>query len=132
MVPLTHAGSLEISLSGKNWRSTIAQSSPVKPGLPIHSDALLKAVIDNATDCIFIKDISLSYILVNKAMCDLFQLDCSDILGRTDADLFGEDAARLIAEMDGKGAPGRNAQGDAREDRQRRDANIRHGEGAFA
>lgn len=43
---------------------------------------------------------SLSYILVNRAMCELFLLDCSEILGKTDADIFGAEAAAHIAEMD--------------------------------
>lgn len=68
--------------------------------MPFQSDTLLKAVFDNATDCIFIKDTSLSYTLVNRAMCELFQMELSDIIGKTDAELFGVEAAAHIAESD--------------------------------
>lgn len=33
-------------------------------------------------------------------MCELFNLDCSEILGKTDADIFGAETALQIAEMD--------------------------------
>jgi PAS domain S-box-containing protein len=33
-------------------------------------------------------------------MCELFNLDCSEILGKTDADIFGAETAVHIAEMD--------------------------------
>jgi two-component system cell cycle sensor histidine kinase/response regulator CckA len=64
------------------------------------SEGRLRAVIDSAKDSIFMKDANLRYMVVNKAMGDLFRRDPGDIVGKTDFDLFGEDTARHIEEVD--------------------------------
>jgi len=59
-----------------------------------------RVVFDTAADSIFIKDRDLRYVLVNPAMERLFGMSAVDLLGKTDADLFGEDAAVHIVQTD--------------------------------
>lgn len=54
---------------------------------------LLHAVIESATDAIYVKDVSGRYILINPATASAFHRAPRDILGRTDAELLGADRA---------------------------------------
>lgn len=60
----------------------------------------LRIVFETARDSIFIKDFSLKYTLVNPAMERLFDLPAAQMVGRSDAELFGEEAGRHVAEVD--------------------------------
>ena len=64
------------------------------------SEERLRAIFETAKDSIFIKDISLCYIHANPAMASLFNMRVEEILGKTDGDLFGSDAAPHIDEVD--------------------------------
>ncbi|CAN2044868.1 two-component system, NtrC family, sensor kinase [Candidatus Magnetomoraceae bacterium gMMP-13] len=64
------------------------------------SESRFKAVFETAQDSIFIKDSLLRYTQINSAMEELFELPASKIIGRTDADLFGEEAAAHIRKVD--------------------------------
>ncbi len=66
----------------------------------MNSNALLSAIFESAQDSIFVKDLSLRYIQVNPAMGRLLQLPSEQIIGKTDAELFGDEAARLINDVD--------------------------------
>lgn len=65
-----------------------------------HSKALLGALFDTAEDCIFLKNHAGCYTLVNKAMTKLFQRPLDEIIGKDDAELFGEGPASKIQETD--------------------------------
>ncbi|NPC84759.1 PAS domain-containing protein, partial [Pyxidicoccus fallax] len=54
---------------------------------------LLHAVIESATDAVYVKDLQGRYVLVNPATARAFNRAPHDILGRTDAELLGLDAA---------------------------------------
>ncbi len=54
---------------------------------------LLHAVIESATDAIYVKDVSGRYILINPATANAFHRAPRDILGRTDAELLGHERA---------------------------------------
>ncbi|MFB3765845.1 MAG: ATP-binding protein [Methanotrichaceae archaeon] len=60
------------------------------------SEERLRAIFDTAKDLIFIKDASLHYIHVNPAMERFFHLPASEIIGKTDIDLLGNEAAEKI------------------------------------
>jgi PAS domain S-box-containing protein len=64
------------------------------------SEERFRAIFETAQDSIFIKDKNLRYIQVNPAVEKLFDLKASELLGRDDVELFGEDIAKSIAEVD--------------------------------
>jgi PAS domain S-box-containing protein len=66
------------------------------------SEELLRSIIDTAKDVIFIKDTSLRYVRVNKAMEKLFGLPPKKILLREAADIFPPDTAREVEEVERK------------------------------
>ena len=69
-------------------REEIAVRSNAQEALA-RSEARLRSIFETATECIFIKDSSLRYTLVNPYMANLLQLQESDIAGKTDEQLFG-------------------------------------------
>ncbi len=66
------------------------------------SEEKFRAISESAIDSIFIKDIHLKYIHVNPAMEKLFGLPASNLIGKTDIKLFGEEAGKHITEIDKK------------------------------
>ncbi|MCP3103095.1 PAS domain-containing sensor histidine kinase [Myxococcus sp. K15C18031901] len=54
---------------------------------------LLHAVIESATDAIYVKDVDLRYVLINAATARAFHRAPHEILGRTDQELLGLDIA---------------------------------------
>jgi PAS domain S-box-containing protein len=64
------------------------------------SQALFHTVIESAEDSIFIKNHHLKYTLVNPAMERLFGLPASQLLGKSDEELFGDEAGAHIREID--------------------------------
>jgi PAS domain S-box-containing protein len=64
------------------------------------SKQLLQAVIDNTTAVIYVKDLAGRYLLVNRRFSELFHLDYSQVLGRTDYDLFPQEAADQFRTID--------------------------------
>jgi len=61
---------------------------------------LLNAVIESATDAIYVKDAAGRYILINPATASAFHRAPRDILGRTDAELLGAERAAPTLEHD--------------------------------
>ncbi len=66
------------------------------------SESRLRAIIDSARDAIFIKDRNRRYIVANKAMSGLFGIPMEKILGTSDRDLFPDEAADHIEEVDNR------------------------------
>lgn len=66
------------------------------------SEERLRAVIDNSTAVIYLKDASGVYRLVNRRYLELFKLREGDIIGRTDADIFPADIAEAFRKNDRK------------------------------
>ena len=62
----------------------------------------LRAIFNTAEDCIYTKDLTLKYTYVNPAMERLFRLPASQLIGQTDDDLFGEEAAIHIRAVDSR------------------------------
>jgi len=54
---------------------------------------LLQAVIQSTTDAVFVKDLAGRYVLLNPAAARAFGRPAQEILGRTDAELLGVEAA---------------------------------------
>ncbi len=70
------------------------------------SEERFRAVFESAGDCIFIKDGSLRYTLVNPAMCELFGLPAPRIIGRRSEDLYGEEVGKQLADRDSRALTG--------------------------
>ncbi len=66
------------------------------------SEERFRAVFETARDCIFIKDRFLRYTHVNPAVERLFESPASKLIGRTDAELFGEEAGAHLTEVDSR------------------------------
>lgn len=60
----------------------------------------LSAIVENTSDPIFIKDREGAYTFANEATARLFGRSVEDLLGKTDADLFDEEAAAEIRDDD--------------------------------
>jgi PAS domain S-box-containing protein len=59
-----------------------------------------QGIFDSARDCIFVKDSTLRYTQVNPYFAGLLEIPESQIVGRTDAELFGKDSTEILAEVD--------------------------------
>ena len=64
------------------------------------SNDILRAVIENSTDAIFIKDIQGKYLFVNSASAKLLGKSPSEIIGKDDKEIFPPETAREIIEND--------------------------------
>ncbi len=68
------------------------------------SEAFLRQVIDTSPNCIFVKDWDGTYILVNRAIADLYDTTKEEMLGKTDRELVGldrlspDEAERFLAD----------------------------------
>lgn len=76
------------------------------------SEQRFRTIFESATDCIFLKDRSLRYTHVNPAMESLFQRPRSNIVGRTDEELYGKEAARSLAAIDRRVFAGETIEGE--------------------
>ena len=56
----------------------------------LESERRFRTLFESAQDCIFVKDREYRYIDVNVAAVDLLQMARSEIIGKTDIDLFGD------------------------------------------
>ncbi len=61
---------------------------------------ILQALLEKASDCIFLKDSSLKYAMASSSMATLFGMDREDIIGKTDDILFGSVAAEQLRQED--------------------------------
>ena len=64
------------------------------------SEERFRAIFETAKDSIFIKDRHLRYTLVNPTMEHLFGIPASQLLGKSDEELFGDEAGAHIREID--------------------------------
>ena len=64
------------------------------------TNALLKGVVEGSPDAIFVKDLDGTYVMMNRVGGALFGKRPEELIGRTDADLFGETVAAYIASSD--------------------------------
>ncbi len=66
------------------------------------SGDLLRAVLEASEGVIFAKDLDGRYVLANPAFSRLFNLPLEEIIGKTDADLFSKEEAKLLRAQDAK------------------------------
>ena len=66
------------------------------------SEERFRAIFESTSDFVFLKDRNLRYVKVNKAMENLFGKSRKEIIGLTDEELFGGNAASHIKELDSR------------------------------
>jgi len=91
----------ELEASNQALLREIHERTRVQESLTI-TESRLSAIFETARDCIFIKDESLRYILVNPYMANLLGLPANGVVGRTDEDLFGPDAGGHLRKVDSR------------------------------
>src|SRR5208283_3715502 len=91
----------ELEASNQALLREIHERTRVQESLAI-TESRLSAIFETARDCIFIKDESLRYILVNPYMANLLGLPASGVVGRTDEDLFGPEAGAHLRKVDSR------------------------------
>ncbi len=99
----------------EGWRDNVVYRLPTGDIVAVYSDeserktaeearreseSRYRAIVDNAQDSIFLKDRNLKYTHVNPAMESLFGLPSSDLIGKTDRDLFGDSVLEEIQRAD--------------------------------
>jgi PAS domain S-box-containing protein len=73
-----------VALATQNKRAELARA---------HSEQRLQAILDNSATVIFLKDLAGRYLLVNRRYEEVFRIAQTDVLGRTDYDLFPAEVA---------------------------------------
>ncbi|HEY9855348.1 MAG TPA: PAS domain S-box protein, partial [Stenomitos sp.] len=66
------------------------------------SEAKLRAIVDQATDGIWLKDLAGRYVLINPAGAAITGRTVDEVVGRRDGDLYDPETARRIAEIDAR------------------------------
>ncbi len=64
------------------------------------SEQRLRAILDNSPTVIFLKDLQGRFLLVNRRLEELFQLPKTEVLGRTDYDIFPKETADRLQAND--------------------------------
>lgn len=64
------------------------------------SGEYLRVLFESARDAIFIKNVNLEYTHANPYMCEIFDLEKRDVIGKTDDDIFSEGYPDIIHESD--------------------------------
>ncbi|MCK5031587.1 MAG: PAS domain-containing protein, partial [Thermoplasmatales archaeon] len=85
-------GAIENLQDVTDWKKTVEKTQENKERF--------HAVFETAKDSIFIKDLELRYTLVNPSMEKLFGLPASDLIGKTDDELFGAVSGRPVKDVD--------------------------------
>jgi two-component system, cell cycle sensor histidine kinase and response regulator CckA len=66
----------------------------------LRQSALLDHVVEGTSDAIFLKDRDGRYVMLNDAAARIIGMPASEVVGRSDAELFPADVARRLAERD--------------------------------
>lgn len=88
--------------SEERVRVTLRDITPLKRAESAlrESETRLQQILDNTTAVVYVKDRAGRYLLVNRHHLRVFGLRESDVLGRTDRDLFPSDIARTYRQND--------------------------------
>lgn len=89
----------ELAKANEELRAQIAERQKIEHSLR-ESEARLQAVLDYSSSVIFLKDTAGRYLLVNRQFERLFRLSRSEVIGRSDADIFPEKQAASVRHND--------------------------------
>ena len=79
--------------------SHLSEREPIKE-TPASSYSILRAIVDNTTDAIFVKDMEGRYVMINSAGAQFIGMNIEEIIGRSDAELFSPEVARQNMDND--------------------------------
>ena len=94
----------ELAQANEMLKKEIAERTRAQTALK-QSEERFRGIFETAKDCVFIKGRDLRYILVNPAMEQLLETPASEVVQRTDSELFGSQAGSLL--QVGFASPGR-------------------------
>ncbi|MFH0824501.1 MAG: response regulator, partial [Pseudomonadota bacterium] len=83
----------------KRHRADLEQMVRERTVLLRESEERLRAIFEAAQDCIFVQDCDLRYTHVNPFMAGLLESTVSELIGKTDDDVFGEEAGKHYREI---------------------------------
>ncbi|HMK34794.1 MAG TPA: PAS domain S-box protein [Desulfomonilaceae bacterium] len=66
------------------------------------SEERFRAIFESSRDCVFIKDRSGMYSMVNPAFANFLELPASEVIGKTDEEVFGPEIAEKLQEVDSR------------------------------
>ena len=91
----------ELATSNEELRREVSERLRVEEELR-RSEELFRSIFETATDCMFIKNRSLQYTIVNPAMASLVGLPASKLTGMTDTALFGKAEGARVKEVENR------------------------------
>lgn len=65
-----------------------------------NSELTLRAIVDNTTDYILIRDFKGHYLMVNPAVERANHMTAEQMIGKTDIDIYGEEGSRMVRQTD--------------------------------
>jgi PAS domain S-box-containing protein len=89
----------ELDKSNRKLAMLIERCRAMESQLTLNEQRL-RALIANAEDCIFIKDMDLKYTHVNPAMLELLRRSEQDVVGKIDVDFFPPEDARYFNDLE--------------------------------
>lgn len=89
----------ELEDANRQLRTEITERKRAEEAMR-ESEERFRAIFETAADCIYIKDLSFRYTHVNPSMERLLQVPRSGILGMTDRQLYGTEAALHLEAID--------------------------------
>ncbi|MEW6111228.1 MAG: sigma 54-interacting transcriptional regulator [Thermodesulfobacteriota bacterium] len=89
----------ELEIANDKLRVEIAERKKTEAALR-ESEERFRTVFEAAQECMYIKNRALTYILVNPAMGNLFQVPAAELVEKTDEELYGSEAGLHLRETD--------------------------------
>ncbi|MDB4655532.1 PAS domain S-box protein [Flavobacteriales bacterium] len=68
----------------------------------LEENALLKGIIQGASDAVYAKDLEGRYLIINEAGAKYLDKSAKEVIGKTDVELVGEEIGRPIMDRDGE------------------------------
>ena len=91
----------ELCATNKRLLKEISERKRVEAELG-KSEERIRAIFEGARDCVFVKDLSLRYALVNPAIESLLGVPAFQILGQKDTELYGREAGQYLEALDSR------------------------------
>ncbi len=89
----------ELEAANKQLRKEIYERKLAQQSLAA-SEERFRGIFETARDCVFIKNLALTYTFVNPYMTNLLDVSESEIVGKSDEELFGVAAGKHLREVD--------------------------------